>query len=69
MSDQQPTLNGTPIGERHRYLRDNRPEFERSLRSIVNEGGPWPCGSCNAPSYLCYRCSMCGRDLAGEGSV
>jgi len=50
----------------HTYLARSRPEWRRSMASIRAEGGPWRCGSCDAPSYLCYRCSRCGRDLAGD---
>lgn len=41
-------------------------EWARSMASIRNEGGPWWCSSCDGPSMLCYRCSRCGRDLAGD---
>lgn len=45
----------------HRYLPD---DFARSMAGIRTEGGPWACESCGGPSYLVYRCSYCGNDLA-----
>lgn len=52
--------------ERHTYLAQARPEWARSMASIQSEGGPWWCSSCRSASMLVYRCSICGRDLAGE---
>lgn len=31
-------------------------------------GGPWRCPACGELSDICYRCSECGKDLAGETS-
>ena len=63
------TLTVAKIGDRHRYLQRNRPEWSESMASIRAKGGPWRCPSCAAASYLCYRCSICGRDLAGDGGT
>ena len=57
-------LTASKLAGRHTYLSTNRPDWRRSMESIKEQGGPWACGSCDAPSYLAYRCSMCGRDLA-----
>jgi hypothetical protein len=62
-------LTADDIGAVHRYIGRNRPEWSRSLASIRAEGGPWYCAACDGPSYLCYRCSKCGRDLAGDGGT
>jgi len=62
-------LDTDMIGEVHRYLARNKPEWSRSMASIKAEGGPWACPSCEAPSYLSYRCSRCGRDLAESTST
>jgi hypothetical protein len=62
-------LTVAKIGDRHRYLARNRPEWSESMATIRAKGGPWWCSSCDAPSYLCYRCSICGRDLADEGGL
>jgi hypothetical protein len=63
------TLTIEKIGDRHRYLADARPEWSASMASIRRRGGPWYCGACDAASYLCYRCSICGRDLADDGGM
>lgn len=51
------------VGKTHPMLPD---DFRRSMAEIKNRGGPWECpnGACGGPSYLCYRCSKCGKDLA-----
>ena len=51
------------VGEAHPMLPDG---YRRSMGTIKRLGGPWKCpsGACGGPSYLCYRCSKCGRDLA-----
>lgn len=43
--------------------------WQRSMTRIRRGGGPWTCKACGGPSYLCYRCSACGKDLAGKGSA
>lgn len=58
-------LNAAAVGDRHRYLARSRPDWQRSMASIRNVGGPWACPMGHA-SLLCYRCSICGRDLAIE---
>ena len=62
-------LTTDDIGAVHRYLARSRPEWQRSMASIRAEGGPWYCSSCDGPSLLTYRCSRCGRDLAGDGGT
>jgi len=53
----------------HRYLRESHPEWSASLASIQAKGGPWGCPACGTASMLCYRCSRCGADLAGNGTT
>lgn len=57
-----PTLNGTDISARHRYLSRAWPDWSGSLTSIRNAGGPWKCAFGHA-SLLVYRCSICGKEL------
>lgn len=57
-------LTADAVGARHTYLADARPDFRRSMASIRNAGGPWACVACESASLTCYRCSICGRDLA-----
>lgn len=57
------TLTADQIGARHSYIAHARPDFERSMAGIVNQGGPWACPRCNGASLLCYRCSICGADI------
>ena len=59
-------LTASDLGAKHRYLAHARPDWARSMASIRNQGGPWECKSCSSASMLPYRCSICGRDLAGE---
>lgn len=47
----------------HTFLAD---DWRRTIGDIRRHGGPWPCRSCGGPSYLMYRCSKCGKDLASE---
>lgn len=61
-----PTLNGTDISGAHSYLADAWPDWTSSMAQITNQGGPWKCETCDAASLLCYRCSKCGADLAGD---
>lgn len=63
-----PTLNGHDISDAHDYLAKARPNWSASMAAIKNRGGPWNCQGCGGPSYLSYRCSKCGRDLAGDGT-
>lgn len=56
-------LTAEELAETHPMLPDG---WRASMSSIKNDGGPWPCEACGGPSYLCYRCSQCGRDLASE---
>lgn len=46
---------------RHRELPDG---WKRTMGWIVDHGGPWECPSprCRGPSYLFWRCSVCGAD-------
>lgn len=62
-------LTAEDVGGAHSYIPHARPNFARSMASIRNEGGPWKCKSCNGASLLCYRCSICGADLASGGST
>lgn len=59
-------LAASDLADTHEYLAQARPEWERPMASIRNEGGPWECSLCGGPSYLCYRCSKCGNDLADD---
>lgn len=61
-----PVLTADALEETHPYLPGG---WQRSMQRIQRDGGPWPCGACDSPSYLCYRCSSCGHDLAGDGST
>lgn len=49
------------VGDAHPGLPD---DFRRSMGAIKRRGGPWKCSGCGGPSYLCYRCSKCEKDLA-----
>ena len=62
-------LNGTTVDDAHAYLAKARPDFDRAMGAIRNEGGPWPCPTCGGASLLCYRCSKCGAELHGESST
>lgn len=54
------------IGERHKWLAETMPNWSKTMAQIKNRGGPWHCESCDDPSYLCFRCSICGSDLTGD---
>ncbi|MDY6780776.1 MAG: hypothetical protein SV760_09615 [Halobacteria archaeon] len=56
-----PILTADMLADTHPMLPE---DFRRSMSSIRNRGGPWECPVCGGPSYLCYRCSKCGNDLA-----
>lgn len=56
-----PVISPETVGAAHPELPEG---FRRSMASIKNHGGPWKCPGCGGPSYLCYRCSKCGKDLA-----
>lgn len=58
------TLTATLLSDTHPMLPTN---WRRSMHQIKAHGGPWPCTSCNGPSYLSYRCSQCGANLCGSG--
>jgi hypothetical protein len=59
-------LTADDLAGTHEYLAENHPDWARSMASIRNEGGPWACSTCGGPSYLCYRCSACGANLAAD---
>ena len=59
-----PVLKADDLADTHQYLATARPDWQSSLGAIRNQGGPWDCPGCGGPSYLCYRCSKCGKDLA-----
>lgn len=61
-------LTAEKIGETHSYLASARPDFSRSMATIRAHGGPWECPACDGVSYLIYRCSQCGKDLARGGA-
>ena len=56
-------MTAEDLAETHPELPEG---WRRSIGNIHNDGGPWLCPSCDRASYLCYRCSRCGHDLAGE---
>jgi|GEM_PF-5759219 len=60
------TLTADAVEGKHTYLAHARPGWQTSMATIRTQGGPWRCPSCRTASLLCYRCSACGRDLAGE---
>jgi hypothetical protein len=63
-------LTTDDLTPRHAYLASARPDWRASMASIRAQGGPWPCPRAGCgPSMLCYRCSVCGRDLAGSGTT
>lgn len=53
----------------HTYLRDHRPEWRKGMVTLRAEGWPWWCAACGTVSFLCYRCSVCGRDLSEVGNA
>jgi len=61
-------LTTADVGDRHRYLARARPEWQSSMASVRNAGGPYECRAGHA-SLLSYRCSVCGTDLADKGST
>lgn len=61
-------LTASELEGTHRYLARARPDWRRSMSSIRAHGGPWACPACDGVSYLIYRCSQCGHDLAAEGA-
>lgn len=65
--DPASVLTVEEVGDRHEYLAGARPDWSRSMGSIVAEGGPWKCYMNGCASLLVYRCSVCGADLAGHG--
>lgn len=58
-----PTLTAEELSDAHPMLPDG---WRRSMSAIRRRGGPWGCPACGGPSYLTYRCSSCGKNLAGE---
>jgi len=62
-------LTADDVGDVHRYIGRNLPGWSASMATIKAKGGPWYCSSCDGPSLLTYRCSRCGRDLAGDGGT
>lgn len=48
-------------------LTDTHPElpsdWRRTIGDLLAHGYPWPCETCQKPSYQMFRCSRCGRDL------
>jgi len=60
------TLTADVVGGKHTYLAHARPDWQTSMATIRTHGGPWKCRACGTASLLVYRCSACGRDLAGE---
>lgn len=52
----------------HTYLNEHHSDWSKGLPTITAQGGPWGCATCNSASMLPYRCSICGADLAGDGS-
>jgi len=59
-------LTANKLADVHNYLAAAKPDWRRSMAQIKAEGGPWHCSACGGPSYLCYRCSKCGSDLATD---
>ena len=58
------TLTAADLAETHPCL----PAGYRVGMAVVRaQGGPWACYACGGPSYLTYRCSKCGHDLASKG--
>lgn len=53
----------------HDYLRENHEDWEKGMATLRAEGWPWWCESCSTASFLPWRCSKCGRDLASEGTT
>lgn len=58
-------LTADDLAGRHRYLATARPQWENSMATIRNLGGPWECPQCSGASLLVYRCSVCGTELTG----
>lgn len=56
-------LTASELAEVHQYLAQANPDWRKSMALIRAQGGPWDCPVCGGPSYLCYRCSKCGKDL------
>jgi hypothetical protein len=54
---------------KHTYLRENCPDWQKSIETITEQGGPWWCGTCRTPSMLSYRCSACGAELNDAGTT
>lgn len=61
-------LTTDDLAGKHSYLAHARPDWQRSMAGVRNEGGPWECNAGHV-SMLCYRCSVCGKDLAGQGKA
>lgn len=61
-------LNAAALKATHPMLPEG---WRRSMTSIQNDGGPWACpaAACGGPSYLPWRCSRCGHNLADDGST
>lgn len=54
-------LDADLLAATHPWLPD---DWARSMAQIRRAGGPWACDACGGPSYIVYRCSACGADLA-----
>lgn len=51
----------------HNYLQQTADDgWCVGLATLRAQGGPWWCSRCRTASFLCYRCSACGADLAAE---
>jgi len=62
-------LTADTVADTHTYIGEHRPDWSASMANIQNQGGPWPCATCDGLSLLCYRCSQCGAELDSSAST